>query len=111
MLIGPHQRGHAVGQRQTEAVGADLTFGIGEPGCEVDVVERLEQAAVTGQPRQHHALGVGEHQADRLADQRAVQVGQHLVAALEEQGAEVVGAGEDGFDLFERNAVVLAALP
>ena len=77
----------------------------------MDVVEGLEQAAIAGQPRQHHTLGVGEHQADRLAGQGAVQVGQHLVAALEEQGAEVVGAGEDGFDLFERDAVVLAALP
>ena len=86
MLISPHERGHAVGQRQTEAVGAHLPFGIGEPGCEVDVVERFEQAAVTGQPGQHDALGIGEHQADRFADERAVQISQHFIAALKEQG-------------------------
>jgi hypothetical protein len=111
VLVRAHQCGCAVGQCQAETVGADLALRIGEPRCEVNVVKRLEQAAVTGQPRQHHTFGVGEHQADRLAGQRAVQVGQHLVAALEEQGAEVVGAGEDRFHLLERNAVILAALP
>ncbi len=111
VLVGAHQGRHPISQRQAEAVGADVAFGVREPRCEVNVVKRLQQAAVARQPRQHHALGVGEHQADRLTGQCAVQVGQHLVAALEEQRAEVVGAGEDRFDRFERDAVVLAALP
>ena len=98
MLVGAHQRRHPVGQRQAEAVGADVALGVGETRREMDVVERLEQGAVAGQPRQHHTLGVGEHHADRLVGQGAVQVGQHLVTALEEQRTEVVGAGEDRFD-------------
>ena len=111
MLVGTHQRGHAVGQRHTEAVGADVAFGVAETGGEMNVVESLEQVAVTGQPRQHHTLGVGQHHADRLVGQGAVQVAQHLVTALEEQRTEVLGTGEDRFDLFQRNAVILAALP
>ena len=50
MLVGPHQRRHPVSQRQTEAVGADVTLGVRETRCEVYVVERLEQAAIAGQP-------------------------------------------------------------
>ena len=44
-------------------------------------------------------------------DKRPVQVGEHFVSALEEQGAQVVGAGEHGLDRLERYPVVLAALP
>ena len=111
MLIGAHQRRRAVGQRKAKPVRADLALGVGESGRQVHVVERLQQAVIPAHPAEHHAVGVGEHHADRLVGQRAMQIEKHLVTALEEQGAEVVGAGEDGFDDVLRDAVLLAALP
>ena len=85
VLVGADQRRGAVGQRQTQPVGADVAFGVGEARREVHVVEGLQQAVVAAHPAEHDAVGVGQHQADRFVGQRAVQVEEHLVAALGEQ--------------------------
>ena len=111
MLVGADQRGCAVGERQPQPIGADVAFGVREARREVHVVQGLQQAVITAHPAEHHAVGVGQHQADRFIGQRAMQVEEHFVAALGEQRFQVVGAGEDGFDAVRRHAVSLAALP
>ena len=98
MLIGTDQRRHPVGQRQAEAVGADVAFGVGEARRQVDVVERPQQGVVAAEPAEHDAVGVGEHHADRFVGQGPVQILQNLAAALMEQRPEVAGAGEDRVD-------------
>ena len=84
MLIGAHQRGRPIRERQPETVGADLPFGVGEAGRQVHVIERHQQAVVPAEPTQYHPVRVREHQTDGFVGQRPLQVGKDLVTALDE---------------------------
>jgi hypothetical protein len=84
VLLSPDDRRHAVGERQAEAVGAGFPLGEREPRRKVDGVQRAQQRGVAAESVEHEALGVGEHQADRLAGQCAVQAREHLLPALED---------------------------
>jgi hypothetical protein len=77
----------------------------------VHVIELAQQGPLVTDPAEDDAVGVGEHQADRLGGQGPVESRQHLLAAFEEQGVLIEGAGEDRFDLLQRDAVLLAPLP
>ena len=98
VLVGADDRGHAVGDGEPEAVGADGALGIGEAGSEMHLVERPQQRGVAAHPVEHEAVGVGEHERHGLVDQRLVQPGEHLAAALEEEGLVVEGADEGRLD-------------
>ncbi|MCW2686436.1 MAG: hypothetical protein JWR37_1326 [Mycobacterium sp.] len=111
VLIRAHQGRDAVSEGKPKSVGADLAFGVGEAGRQVHVVERLQDAVVSADPVEHDPVCVGQHQADGLVGDGPLQVEKHLAAAFVEQRLLGVGAREDGFDGFQRDAVVLAALP
>ena len=51
----------------------------------MDVVQRAQQGGVAAEPVEDEAVGVDQHEADRLVDQSLVQPRQHLVTAPEEQ--------------------------
>ena len=74
MLVGAHERRSAVGEGETESVRADLTFGVGEPWCEMDVVECPQQGVVAADAVQRESVCVGQHQADRFVGERATQI-------------------------------------
>ena len=111
VLVGAHERRSAVGEGETESVRADLTFGVGEPWCEMDVVECPQQGVVAADAVQHESVCVGQHQADRFVGERATQIVEHLSAAFGEQRSRCVDPGQRRFDLLQRHAVVLAAPP
>ena len=75
------------------------------------VIELAQQGPLVAHPAEDDAVGVGEHQADRFGGQGPMESRQHLLAAFEEQGVLVERAGEDRFDLLQRDAVLLAPLP
>ena len=115
VLVGPDQRRRAVGQCQAESVGADIALAVAESGRQMHCAEGTQQRVIPADPVHHNSSGVGEHHAHRLVTEGLLQILKHLDAALVEQRplarGQAVGTGEDRFDAFQRDPVLLAALP
>ena len=89
VLVTEHVRRLAALQRGADPVGADELLGVAEAGRQLDPVQVPLQVVVGGQPGEHHASGVGEDDADRLALEMLAQVPQHRHGAAGQRGVEV----------------------
>ena len=93
VLMAEHVHRPAALEGGPDPVGPDRFLGVAETGGELDAVQVPVQLAARGQPGQHHAGGVGEDHADRLAFQVLAQASQHRHGAAGQRGVEVRVAG------------------
>ena len=74
VLVAEHVHRPAALQRRADPVRADELLRVAEARGELDAIEVPLKIAVAGQPDKHHACGIGEDDADRLALQVVAQV-------------------------------------
>ena len=84
VLLGSYQHGR-LASASPRPFGLVPALGVREAWGKVHVIELAQQGPLVAHPVEDDAVGVREHQADRLGGQGPVESRQHLLAAFEEQ--------------------------
>ena len=89
VLVSADQRGQTGFERGPDAVGPDQILGVAEPGGQVDVVKVFGQLAPGRPSVDDQAVGVGQHDADRLIGELVLQLPQDRLGAQHQRGVRV----------------------